>query len=939
MSNTKIKSSNIDALAVTHDKLHTSMDLTGKTVTVATPTASTHPTTKTYVDTLVNGLIDGAPDTLNTLNELAAALGDDASLSSTLATSIAAKLPLAGGTMTGALNMGANNITTTGKMLFSNLYAAVGDLPSASTYHGMFAHVHATGKAYYAHAGNWVELANSGAAGGGYGDSDTAAYLATSQNKTINTAGGNVGIGIATAAVQTEIQTTTNIGKDEVRGLLRLTGQAIAENSGTTPSAGAGIQFYNRWSGGAAYSMGRISARGESGYNGGLHFDVSTNSAAGQSGFTNAMSIKANGNVLVAAGNVGIGTTSPSAPLDVVTNTNVYAAEFTQSNTSNGDGVSIVVGSTAAADYALTVRSNAGNTSVLAAKADGKVGIGVFSPTSPLHIEGADFSSGTAYIKQTVATNTPTLFIEQVGQGGNGGTNQGLLIKVDGQNAGAGNIIRAIGTNSNLNGGADIEALTVQNSGKVGIGTASPGAYLHVFKAGSANDGMVPLIKVQTDTNNTTGDGSGIEFHGKYLGGEWGFGKIGGANSGANYGGALEFHTNSGNGSGVSTAFTKKMAIDHLGNLDLVTDGANLKIYYNAAGLYSANLGWRHLQLGNNGANYLVAGATATGGDLTFVVNNTTDLSTNNGSSHNGTVAMHIDSTGKVGLGTETPGGNLQIGNNWTVDASYGTGHLYIKDATASTIATAPGDPRVTSTSVLPAIITTTSTNTGGPDKVGLVLHNDDTTAGTFSPMLLFTKRELPTSPYKATMAGMWARSPTGNGTGTSWIDGELHLGTAGNGSNGVKSRMKIAASGAVSMPFQPSANVFANAGNAGAYNNNSTNSYVIATGIRHNVGGHYDTSNGRFTCPVAGRYYVSFSGNWYNTGGATWLRPQIRKNGTTQTQHYENTSMAWHHLAASTILNCAVGDYLQIYNNTQNNAGGGMDVGAYSQITFHLMA
>ena len=33
-------------------------------------------------------------------------------------------------------------------------------LPSAGTYHGMFAHVHATGRGYFAHAGNWLELVN-----------------------------------------------------------------------------------------------------------------------------------------------------------------------------------------------------------------------------------------------------------------------------------------------------------------------------------------------------------------------------------------------------------------------------------------------------------------------------------------------------------------------------------------------------------------------------------------------------------------------------------------------------------------------------------------------------------------------------------------------------------------------------------------------------------
>ncbi len=40
-------------------------------------------------------------------------------------------------------------------------FAEYSDLPSATTYHGMFAHVHATGSAYYAHGGNWVRIAQS----------------------------------------------------------------------------------------------------------------------------------------------------------------------------------------------------------------------------------------------------------------------------------------------------------------------------------------------------------------------------------------------------------------------------------------------------------------------------------------------------------------------------------------------------------------------------------------------------------------------------------------------------------------------------------------------------------------------------------------------------------------------------------------------------------
>ena len=47
-----------------------------------------------------------------------------------------------------------------GKVYFKNVFNTLGDLPSATTYHGMFAHVHGEGAAYYAHGGNWVKLAN-----------------------------------------------------------------------------------------------------------------------------------------------------------------------------------------------------------------------------------------------------------------------------------------------------------------------------------------------------------------------------------------------------------------------------------------------------------------------------------------------------------------------------------------------------------------------------------------------------------------------------------------------------------------------------------------------------------------------------------------------------------------------------------------------------------
>jgi len=91
------------------------IDMTNDKITnLATPTNSTDAATKGYVDTTVSNLVDSAPGTLDTLNELAAALGDDPNFATTVANSIATKLSLSGGTMTGDIAMGSNKITGLG---------------------------------------------------------------------------------------------------------------------------------------------------------------------------------------------------------------------------------------------------------------------------------------------------------------------------------------------------------------------------------------------------------------------------------------------------------------------------------------------------------------------------------------------------------------------------------------------------------------------------------------------------------------------------------------------------------------------------------------------------------------------------------------------------------------------------------------------------------
>lgn len=87
---------------------------TYKITGLGTPSANTDAATKSYVDTAVANVVASAPAALDTLNELAAALGNDASFSTTVATSIGTKVAKAGDSMTGALSMGNNKITSLG---------------------------------------------------------------------------------------------------------------------------------------------------------------------------------------------------------------------------------------------------------------------------------------------------------------------------------------------------------------------------------------------------------------------------------------------------------------------------------------------------------------------------------------------------------------------------------------------------------------------------------------------------------------------------------------------------------------------------------------------------------------------------------------------------------------------------------------------------------
>jgi len=184
---TKVKTGVIDSSAITSalianasitaDDLHTTLDLTGKTVTVATASAGDNDTSvasTAFVSTAIANLADSAPSTLNTLNELAAALGDDANYATTTTNAIAAKAPLASPSLTGT-------VTVTGA---SSAYNTL-QLTSNSTGHGTVINLGDTSDADY---GSITQFASSAGEGG------RMRFIAGT-TETMNLRGGKVGIG------------------------------------------------------------------------------------------------------------------------------------------------------------------------------------------------------------------------------------------------------------------------------------------------------------------------------------------------------------------------------------------------------------------------------------------------------------------------------------------------------------------------------------------------------------------------------------------------------------------------------------------------------------------------------------------------------------------------------------------------------------------------
>tara|TARA_B100000287_G_C20488318_1_gene723998 strand:+ start:14 stop:937 length:924 start_codon:yes stop_codon:yes gene_type:complete len=108
---------------------------------------------------------------------------------------------------------------------------------------------------------------------------------------------------------------------------------------------------------------------------------------------TDAIDIDNNGNVGVAATSLGIGTTSPSHPLHIVTSTDgtglsgddKWAAviQNAEATDARSYGLKVMAGSTT--DQAFAITDHDGSNDLVAVQGDGKIGIGTTSPQEQIH--------------------------------------------------------------------------------------------------------------------------------------------------------------------------------------------------------------------------------------------------------------------------------------------------------------------------------------------------------------------------------------------------------------------------------------------------------------------------------------------------------------------------------------------------------------------------
>jgi len=478
---------------------------------------------KAYVDTEVSGLVDSAPSTLDTLNELAAALGDDSNFSTTITNSIATKLPLAGGTLTGNLTMentDAGSAAGPEFVLFRNsASAADADYLGQIKFDGKndagqsIVYAKITGKILDAADGTEdgiIEIAHKKA-----GSNNISARFRSDSLQLINgtnlTVAGTTDLtGDLTVDTNTlHVDTSNNrvgIGTASPSRKLTVLGVNNTTNFEVTDAAGGNtFNIYNNTTS-SAVAIGTSSGLMSFGFNGidKVHF-------------------KSNGNV-------GIGTNSPSDKLTIQSSTGQLRLQGTTNTNKNisifynesGDYGQINVDESGVNQKDLWVTGlnlkfgRSTSSESMRIKDDGRLLIG--TDTSSVYYNSTSQYAGDVVVDMNIANNVTDLVLinsnNSFGSTVDFATNNsagnpirhGLIGAVPDSTTAGSESGHLIFSTKNTTDNNIVERMRIVSSGNVGIGTSSPSAMLHL------RSGVSYQPHILLENNVSSAGDAGITF-------------------------------------------------------------------------------------------------------------------------------------------------------------------------------------------------------------------------------------------------------------------------------------------------------------------------------------------------------------------------------------------------------------------------------------------
>jgi hypothetical protein len=238
----------------------------------------------------------------------------------------------------------------------------------------------------------------------------------------------------------------------------------------------------------------------------------------------------------------------------------------------------------------------------------------------------------------------------------------------------------------------------------------------------------------------------------------------------------------------------------------------------------------------------------------------------------NGNTAVTIDSSSRVGIGTTTPSNPLHIVNS---GANINLLNLVGTNSYTSTALGGEGPIRLQNTNTTNGNMSTISNYDGNGNinaQINFINMNHSGTAD-----IAFTTRSGGSYPEK----------------------------------------MRIDSGGRMSLPYQPSFYAWSGVGDVAF----TTETPLPLNTTFWNTGSHYNTSNYRFTAPVAGKYF--FRANIYKQSNGNYSRLRIQKNNTSYTYHLILASGA-ETLTITSIVEMAVNDFVTC---TFNADGGGANI------------